>query len=195
MAGHRAGLQFGEKAAAESKAANGGRHPHPLDVGGRAGAEPDPAAADRLPVQAGDQEETGRRGHLVVTDQAPGRVETAVEAPADLTEVGLQAKTGIGVTGIPLGDLDRGGGQQPLGFGHRLDQPGALARGERAEDGGGRLVGALVQHGPLGQPGGGQADGADAPVGPARLHDHQASVLQRPQQPAQIARVQVKPRP
>ena len=87
-----AGLQFGEQPPAEAEPAHGRGDPHPLDLRGRAGVELEPAAADRLRVQGGDQEQSGGRGHLVVVGrEAPGRVEAAVEPAGPLIEVGPQA--------------------------------------------------------------------------------------------------------
>ena len=57
----------------------------------------------------------------------------------------------------------------------------------------GRVIGAPVELFSLGQPAAGEAGGAHPPVGPALLHHDEPVVLQRPQQPAEVSRVQVEP--
>ena len=181
---------------AEPEAADRGGDPHPLDLGRRVVVELERAAPDRLAVQGGDQQEAGgQREFLVVGGDAAGDVESAVEPVRQLGEVGPQAEPGVRMPGIAGADLHRRGHQQPLDLGHRRDEPGALPRAQRAEDGRGQVVGAPVQHRALGQPAAGQARGADPPVGPALFHRDEPVVLQRAQQPAQVARVQVEPRP
>jgi len=195
LAGRRSLFKLGQQTAAETQAADGRGDPHPLDVGGRAGRELDATAADGLVVQRGHQEQARGRGQLLLAHRAAGRVEAAVKAAGYLTEVGLQAESGVRMARIPLGHLDRGGRQQPLGLRHRRRKPGALPGIEPAEDDGRRRIGPFVEYGPLRQPGGRQPNAADPPVGPARLDHDETIALQRAQQPAQIARVQVQPRP
>ena len=66
------------------------------------------AAADRLRVQGGDQEQARGRGHLVVGGRdAPARVEAAVEAAGQFLDVGPQAVPCVGVPWITHADLDR----------------------------------------------------------------------------------------
>jgi hypothetical protein len=172
-----------------------GRDPHPLDLGRPVAVELERAAPDGLAVPGGDQQQARGRGQLIVVGRdAPAGVETAVEAAGQFAEVGPQAGAGVRAPGVAPGDPDRRGHQQPLDLSHRRDEPGALPGAQRPQDGHGRVVGAPVEHSPLGQPRRGEARDAHPPVGLARLHDHEPVLLQRPQQPAQVARVQVQPR-
>src|SRR6266700_874854 len=189
-----AGLQLGQQPAAQAQAADFRGDPHPLDLGGRAGVELQCAAAGRLAVQGRDQEQARGRGHLVVGGgDAPGRVEAAVEAPGQLLDVGPQAAPGLRVPWVTHADHDGRGGQQPLHVGHGGDEPAALTLGERAEKTGGGLFGAAIEFGPFGPSGGGQPRGPEPSVRLVHLDGDQPVVLQRPQQPAQVAGVQVQP--
>ena len=111
----------------------------------------------------------------------------------ELADVGLQAGPGGRVRRMAHGDLDRRRDQEPLDLSHRPGQAIPLGRAERAEDRCGRLVRPPVEFGPLGQPAAGEAGRAHPAVRPAAVHDGQPVRLQRPEQPAQVARVQVEP--
>jgi hypothetical protein len=188
-----AGLQFGQETTPQADPADPRGDPHPLDLGGRAGVKLERAAADRLRVQRRDQEQARGRDHLVVGGRdAPGRVEAAVEAAGQLLDVGPQAVPGVGVPRIALADLDRRGGQQSLHLGHRGDEPAALPHGERPEETSGGRVREAVEFGSFGLPGGGQPRGPEPPVRLVHLDGDQPVVLQGPQQPAQVAGVQVQ---
>jgi hypothetical protein len=189
-----AGLELGQEPAAQAKPADAGGDPHPLDLGGTAGAELQRAAAGRLAVQGRDQEQPRGRGHLVVgRGDAPGRVEAAVEAPGQLLDVGPQAAPGVRFPRVAHADDDGRGGQQPLHVGHGGDEPAALPLAERAEQRGGGLVGAAVEFGPFGLSGGGQPRGPEPSVRLVHLDGDHPVPLQRAQQPAQVAGVQVQP--
>jgi hypothetical protein len=101
----------------------------------------------------------------------------------------------VRVPGITRADLDSRGRQEPLDLGHRRHQPVPLPGAERLEEGGGRLVGEPVELGFLGLPAPGQVSRPHPPVRLARLDEDQLVALQGPQQPAQVARVQVEPGP
>ncbi len=190
-----ASLQLGQEPAPQAKSADGRGHPHPLDLGGRAGVKLERSAADRLRVQGRDQEQASGPGHLVVGGRdAPGRVEAAVEATRQFLDVRSQAVPRVGMPRIALADLDRRGSQQPLHLGHRGNEPAALPRAEWIEQTSGGRVGQAVKFGPFGLPGGGQPGGPEPGVRLAHLDGDQPVPFQRPQQPAQVAGVQVQPR-
>jgi hypothetical protein len=79
--GRRVRLQLGEEPTPETDPSRRGGDPHPFDFGRGAAVEFERAAADRLAVQGGDQQEARGRGQLAVVggDAAVG-VEAAVEA-------------------------------------------------------------------------------------------------------------------
>src|SRR6266702_28273 len=193
------GLELGQQPAAEAEAADRGRDPHPLDpgnLGGRAGVELQRAAADRLPAQRRDQEQSRGRGHLVGGRRdAPGRVEAAVEAPGQLVHVGPQAAPGIRVPRIAHAGHDGRGVQQPLHLRHGGDEPATLPLAQRPEQRDGGVVGETVELGTFGLTGDGEPRRPDPPVRLVRLDGDQPVPFQRPQQPAQVAGVQVQPRP
>ena len=194
--GRGRGLQFGQQPAPEPQPADLGGDPHPLDVRGRVVAELEHPAPDRLTAEGGEQEQPGGRGHLVVGGgDAPGRVESVLEAARQFGGIGPDRLPGVRVPGVTRDDLDRGGRQQPLDLGHRGHQPVPLPGAERLEEGGGRVVGEPVELGLLGSPAPGQARGPDTPVRLARLDPDQFVPLQGPQQSAQVAGVQVEPLP
>ncbi|HEX6827585.1 MAG TPA: hypothetical protein VF104_01250, partial [Burkholderiales bacterium] len=57
----------------------------------------------------------------------------------------LQAEPGVAVARIAFADLDRGGDQQALDFGHRRDQFRALPVVERVQDRRRGVIGALIE--------------------------------------------------
>ncbi|HUB20999.1 MAG TPA: hypothetical protein VMA97_01180 [Streptosporangiaceae bacterium] len=189
-------LQLGQEPPAQAQPADRLGDPHPLDMGRRGVMELQDPASDRLAVQGGQQEQPRRRGHLLVGGgDAPGRVESLLEALRQLGEVGLHGATRLRAPRVAPADLDRRGDQEPLDLGHRRHQPVPLPRAERLEEGGGRVVRAPVELGLFGPPFAGQVRRPHPAVGIARLDDDQAVALQRPQQPAQVARIQVEPGP
>ena len=74
-----------------------------------------------------------------------------------------------------------------------VTQPATLPLAKRPEQRGGRVVGKAVELGPFGLSGHGEPRGPDPPVRLVRLDGDQPVPLQRPQQPAQVAGVQVQP--
>jgi len=187
-------LQFGQEPPAQAQPADRRGDPHPLDMSRRVLVELEHPAPDRLGVQGGEQEQTRGRGHLLVGGgDAPGRVEPFLEAVRQFGEVGLDRPAGVRVPGVTDADLDRGGHQEPLDLGHRRYQPVPLPRAERFEEGGGRVVGKPVELGALGLAVAGQAGRPHPAVRVVRLDADQLVAFQRPQQPAQVAGVQVEP--
>jgi hypothetical protein len=71
------------------------------------------------------------------------------------------------VLGSTRSDQDRRCDQEPLDFDHRRDELGALPYAEGRDDGRGRIIGASIKHGPLGQPVVGQVRRTYSPVSPA----------------------------
>jgi len=152
------------------------------------------AAAGRLSVQRRDQEQPRGRGHLVVgRGDAPGRVEAVVEAPGQLVLVGPQAAPGVRVPRIAHAGHDGRGAQQPLHLRHGGHEPATLPLAQRPEQRDGGVVGEAVELGPFGPAGDGEPRRPDPPVRLVRLDGDQPVPFQRPQQPAQVARVQVQP--
>ncbi len=76
---------------------------------------------------------------------------------------------------------------------HRRDQSVALGRRERFEQLGGERVAAAVEQRPLLAAEGGQAGGADPAVAGTRADGDQAGGLERAQQPAEVAGVEIEP--
>ena len=124
-----------------------------LTSAGSPGLQLEPAAADRLRPQRRDQEEPGRRSQLVETGGEHLEVESALEAPVDLTGVSLQAALGVGMAGIDDLELHEPCAQQTLCFGERRDEARALLFAERGEKRARELVAAPVEHGPFRRPG------------------------------------------
>ena len=81
------------------------RDPHPLQLGWRTGMELEGSAADRLCASAGDEEDAGRRRHLVRGGgDAERGVEARLEACGELGEVLLEAPGRISRARILDGD-------------------------------------------------------------------------------------------
>ena len=76
---------------------------------------------------------------------------------------------------------------------HRRDEASALRVGQRLEERLRQRVAAAVEHGPLGRAGGGEAGGTHPLVVFAGAHLDQTVALERAQQPAQVAGVQIEP--
>src|SRR5437879_5690479 len=99
-------LELVQDPAAHSKAARRFDYPHTLQLGGLFSVELQRAAADRLLVERGDEEETGGRAHLfVVGGDALGGIEAVFESEVQLAEIGAQAKLGVGVARIDWRDF------------------------------------------------------------------------------------------
>ena len=193
--GRGLGLKFGQEPPSQAEPAGRRGDPHPLDVS-RVLVELEHPAPDRLGVQGGEQEQPRGRGHLVVGGgDAPGRIEPFLEAVRQLGDVGMDCPAGVRVPGVTHADPDRRGHQEPLDLGHRRYQPLPLPLAERVEDGGGRVVGEPVEFGSFGAPAAGQAGCPYPAVRVARLDDDHPVALQRAQQAAQVAGVQVEPGP
>jgi hypothetical protein len=97
------------------------------------------------------------------------------------------------VSRIVRRDLDHGRGEEPFDVGHGRDQAIPLPIGKRFEDRHRELIGALIEHGSLGQPGTRESRPANPSVGDARPDPNEPITLQCPQQPAQIAGIKVEP--
>src|SRR6267154_1201071 len=94
-------LELVQDPAAHSKAAPRFDDPHTLQLGGVFSVELECAAADRLCMEGGDEEETGGRAHLLVVGwDALGGIEALFESAVQLAEIGPQAKLGVRVAGI-----------------------------------------------------------------------------------------------
>ena len=188
-------FELREQAAADPEPTRRVGDPHPLQLGGLLAVELQRAAADRLGMERRDEEEARRRPQLVQLGRdAAGGIEAGLEAAAELRHVRVQAGLGLGPGRVDDLDADERRGEQPLDVSHRRDELLLLALAERREEGPRELVAAALEHTQLPAPGGGELRGADAAVGRARLHGDQPVALERLQEPAQVAGVEVEPR-
>jgi hypothetical protein len=134
---------------------------------------------------------------LAVDDGLAGPEDLArparVEPPGELGEVLDHAEARVPVAGIARTDFDRQCDQQPLDLGHRRDQAIALGPAQRLDDRGRQIVGATVELGPLRQARVCEPHGPDASIGLMLINDDEACRLQRPQQPAHVAGVEIQP--
>jgi hypothetical protein len=100
------------------------RDPHALDFRRPGIEQPDRAAADRVPVQTGEQESAPRAGELVAARRAAFcRVEAVREPRCHFGHIEVEAPICIGAVGVFLPDHHRSGGHQELDLGHGRDEP------------------------------------------------------------------------
>ena len=123
------------------------------------------------------------------------RVEAGLERCVELGEVLAQTELGVGVRRIDGRDLDDRRGQQALDVGHRGHEAAALRGAERFEERRGQLVAAALEHGPFRTSRGGELRRSDAPVRGARIDLDQTVRLERTEETAQVAGVEIEPRP
>jgi hypothetical protein len=117
-------LELRQKATADAEAAGIGRHPHALDVEGHVALDLEGTTADRLVVQARDQQQPGGLGELLGGRRdRPLRIEAGVELRVQLGVIGLQAEARYDAAGVFHSHFDEPGGQQALDDAHRLHQP------------------------------------------------------------------------
>ena len=96
------------------------------------------------------------------------------------------------VSGIDGADHDQRGGEETLDIAHRPDEASPLGGRERFEQRLGQVIAAPVEHGSFGGALLGQPDRAHAPVPLARDDRHEIGRLERAQQSAEVARVDVE---
>lgn len=78
----------------DAEAARFGRGPHALDLALAVANAPEPAAADRLAVEPGEEEEAGGRRQIRVVERMSRLgIEAALEAPRELGEIFAKAPT------------------------------------------------------------------------------------------------------
>jgi hypothetical protein len=100
-------FQGAEEPAPQTQATDRVGDPHALDLRGLLAVELEGGTADRLVVQGGDQEQTGRRSQFVVgRRKAACGVEAGVESAGQFHEVGRQAVPGLRVAWVLGADLD-----------------------------------------------------------------------------------------
>ena len=131
-------------------------------------------------MQRGDEQQTGRRCHLLVAEWLSGRVETFGEPFRQLGEIGVEAETCIRVARVALANLDGRGGQQPVHLGHRRHQPVTLSGVEWLEYRGGGVVRALIEGGDFAAAEVGEPRGPHPAVGATLFDNDQPVALQRP---------------
>jgi hypothetical protein len=160
-------LELAQDPPADAQAAGLRSDPHALDVEGHVAVELERSAADRLAVQARDEQQPGRLGEVLGggRDRA-GQIEAGVETRVELGVVGLQAEAPRGRARVLDRDVDEPRGQQALDDAHRLDEPCALVVAQWRQKRLRELVAAAIDQRPLGPPRGGQADGPHALVRP-----------------------------
>ena len=91
-------------------------------------------------------------------------------------------------------ELDERRGQQPLDLGHRRDEPLAPRLAQRLEERAGQLVALPVEQLTLGEPRARQLTRAHASVPGARVDADEPGALERAQQAAEVARVELEAR-
>ncbi|SKU20509.1 Uncharacterised protein [Mycobacteroides abscessus subsp. abscessus] len=147
-------------------------------------------------MQGGDQKQAGGGAELgIAGGQGECGIESVLEPRGDLLEVGAKAIPGFGRAGIHDGDLNLRGDEEPLDLGHGGGQPLPLIHAQGFEDRMRQVIGAAVELGQFGAPGGGEAGGAHPGVAVGRGDLDQPGALQCAQQPAEIPRVQAQARP
>jgi hypothetical protein len=104
----------------------------------------------------------------------------------------VQAALGVGVRRVHAADLDDPGGEQSLDVAHRGDEALALALVERRQERGRQLVAAPVEHVALSAALAREVRGADPPVAAAGRDGDQPGGLERAQQAADVARVELE---
>ena len=173
----------------------GATHMRLISAGSPA-VELDPAARHRLAAQRGHEEAAGRRSHLVGQGgEAHVRVVARVETTIELGEVLVEAVAGMAVAGVDDLDLDQRRGEEPLHLGHRVDEARAVPLGQRVEQRPGEVVAAPVELGPLLPALPREPGGAHPLVGQAPADGHEPVGLEGPQEPAEVAGVEVEPGP
>ena len=143
-------------------------------------------------MQARDEQQAARRREGGRVDRTATRgVEAALEGGVQLGGVGVETEPGRRAARVLDRDRDEARGEEPLHDRHRLDEPLALGVAERREERLGERVALAVEDGALRAAGVGQAHRPHAAVGRVRLDDDEAVGLERAQQPAEVARVEV----
>ena len=152
------------------------------------------SAADRLGSQARHEQQTGGWCQVAGVGRDAGRwIEAHVEANVQVREVRPDAELSGARGGRLDRDLDQSGGQQLLDRGHRRDQPSAASVVQRIDQRGGQFVAETVELGALGSSGVGEAYDSNALIGGMDAHLDQPLLFEHPQQPAQVARVDIEP--
>src|SRR5262249_17778571 len=125
---------------------------------------------------------------------ASGRIEAALEPSVELGEILAQAALRVGMLRVARPDLEERRGEELLHLGHRGHEAQALGLAQRLQQGLGERVAPPIEQVALG---GARARRADRP-GPlapgARRDAHEARALERLQQAAQVAGVELEPR-
>ncbi len=192
--GHR--LQLDQQPSPEAQPPGRRVDPHALDVGHRAGEEVQRATADGALGDAGQEQHPLGLDHVVHGEGLGGvQVVPGLEALVDLGEVGPQAGVGLRAVRVLGGDGHLTEAEQAVDGGHGVDQRPTVVGAERVEHRPGQLVAQALHDQELGPAGVGVVDRAHPAVGRVGRHRHQPLLLQRPQQPAEVARVQPEPVP
>ena len=125
--------------------------------------------------------------------ECSGRVEARLEAAAELADVRVRHACASGAGGVDDLDPDERGREKPLDLAHRGDELLPLPRAERSEQRSGEVVAAALEGTPLAAAARREMRGADAPVCGARADRDQPVALERLQQPAEVAGVELEP--
>ena len=137
----------------------------------------------------------GGRQFLIVGGQAAGRIKAVVETARQFVEVRRHAGPSRRVPGVETrtwtADAVSSRSTSAIAATSRARCRSLSGPSSDAAS----LVGEPVKYGSLGHAAGGEASRPHPPVGLAPLDDDKPVALERAQQPAEIAGVQVKPRP
>ena len=123
------------------------------------------------------------------------RVEAGLEPCIELGEVLGQAVLSVGMQRVDGCDVDDRGGQQALDVAHRRHEPAALGSAQWFEERSSQFVGAAFEHSPFRDPEVGEPRRSDAPVRVAEVDFDQSVRLERTEETAQVAGVEIEPRP